>query len=110
MTLQFIHAYAIELEGSVSSKRPHLRGDKPGITEKMVSSGGDPQPRRTGKLTVPITATYKPSQIKEAIEHRQRGGEISIPRRSRQTTSKISLGDREILPPPLPILHIGRRT
>jgi len=30
MTLQFIHAYAIELEGSVSSKRPHLRGDKPG--------------------------------------------------------------------------------
>ncbi len=24
MTLQFIHAYAIELEGSVSSKRPHL--------------------------------------------------------------------------------------
>ena len=36
MTLQFIHAYAIELEGSVSSKRPHLRGDKPGITEKMV--------------------------------------------------------------------------
>ncbi len=26
MTLQFIHAYAIELEGSVSSKRPHLRG------------------------------------------------------------------------------------
>ncbi len=34
MTLQFIHAYAIELEGSVSSKRPHLRGDKPGITEK----------------------------------------------------------------------------
>ena len=32
MTLQFIHAYAIELEGSVSSKRPHLAGDKPGVT------------------------------------------------------------------------------
>jgi hypothetical protein len=31
MTLQFIHAYAIELEGSVSSKRPHLRGDKHGF-------------------------------------------------------------------------------
>jgi hypothetical protein len=46
MTLQFIHAYAIELEGSVSSKRPHPRGDKPGITEKMVSllrDGIDPR-------------------------------------------------------------------
>ena len=46
MTLQFIHAYAIELEGSVSSKRPHLRGDKPGITEKKVSllrDGIDPR-------------------------------------------------------------------
>ena len=37
MTLQFIHAYAIEFEGSVSSKRPHPRGDKLGFTEKMVS-------------------------------------------------------------------------
>jgi hypothetical protein len=46
MTLQFIHAYAIELEGSVSSKRPHLRGDKRGITEKLVSllrDGIDPR-------------------------------------------------------------------
>jgi len=45
MTLQFIHAYAIELEGSVSSKRPHVRDD-PGITEKMVSllrDGIDPR-------------------------------------------------------------------
>src|SRR5207247_9776518 len=46
MTLHFIHAHAIELEGSVSSKRPHLRGDKPGITEKRVSllrDGIDPR-------------------------------------------------------------------
>src|SRR6478672_8405225 len=32
----------------------------------------------SGKLTLPITATYKPSQIKEAIEHSQRGGQGSI--------------------------------
>ncbi len=51
MTLQFIHAYAIELEGSVSSKRPHLRGDKPGITEKKVSllrDGIDPRYYKPG--------------------------------------------------------------
>ncbi len=44
MTLQFIHAYAIELEGSVSSKRPHLRG--PGSLKKVVSllrDGIDPR-------------------------------------------------------------------
>ncbi len=46
MTSQFIHAYAIELEGSVSSKRPHLRGDNPGSLKKMVSllrDGIDPR-------------------------------------------------------------------
>jgi hypothetical protein len=46
MTLQFIDAYAIEPEGNVSSKRPHLRGDKPGISEKMMSllrDGIDPR-------------------------------------------------------------------
>jgi NADPH:quinone reductase-like Zn-dependent oxidoreductase len=32
----------------------------------------------SGKLTLPITATYKPSQIKEAIEHAQRGGKILL--------------------------------
>ena len=43
MTLQFIHAYAIELEGR-SSKRPHLRG--PGSLKKVVSllrDGIDPR-------------------------------------------------------------------
>src|SRR5258706_1875417 len=30
----------------------------------------------SGKLTLPITTTYKPSQIKEAVEHSQRGGKI----------------------------------
>jgi len=46
MTLQFIHAYAIELEGSVSSKRPHLRETNPGSLKKMVSllrDGIDPR-------------------------------------------------------------------
>jgi hypothetical protein len=32
----------------------------------------------SGKLTLPTTATYKPSQIKEAIEHSQRGGKILL--------------------------------
>ncbi len=44
MSLQFIHAYAIELEGSVSSKRPHLRG--PGSVKKVESllrDGIDPR-------------------------------------------------------------------
>jgi NADPH:quinone reductase-like Zn-dependent oxidoreductase len=31
-----------------------------------------------GKLTLPITTTYKPSQIKEAIEHSQRGGKVLL--------------------------------
>jgi NADPH:quinone reductase-like Zn-dependent oxidoreductase len=32
----------------------------------------------SGKLTLPMTATYKPSQIKEAIEHSQRGGKVLL--------------------------------
>jgi NADPH:quinone reductase-like Zn-dependent oxidoreductase len=32
----------------------------------------------SGKLSLPITTTYKPSQIKEAIEHSQRGGKILL--------------------------------
>ena len=32
----------------------------------------------SGKLTLPITTTYKPSQIKEAVEHAQRGGKILL--------------------------------
>jgi NADPH:quinone reductase-like Zn-dependent oxidoreductase len=31
-----------------------------------------------GKLRLPITATYKPSQIREAIEHYQRGGKVLL--------------------------------
>src|SRR6185295_1352399 len=31
-----------------------------------------------GKLTLPITTTYKPSQIKEAIEHAQRRGKVLL--------------------------------
>src|SRR4029077_4689742 len=32
----------------------------------------------SGKLTLPMTATYKPSQIKEAIEHPQRGVKVLL--------------------------------
>ena len=32
----------------------------------------------SGKLTLPISATYKPSQIKEAIEHAERGGKVLL--------------------------------
>jgi hypothetical protein len=31
-----------------------------------------------GKLSLPITATYKPSQIEEAIQHYQRGGKVLL--------------------------------
>ena len=32
----------------------------------------------SGKLSLPITKTYKPSQIKEAIEHYERGGKVLL--------------------------------
>jgi NADPH:quinone reductase-like Zn-dependent oxidoreductase len=32
----------------------------------------------SGRLSLPFTATYKPSQIKEAIEHYQRGGKVLL--------------------------------
>jgi NADPH:quinone reductase-like Zn-dependent oxidoreductase len=47
---------------------PKIRG---ALTEaaKVVASG---------KLNLPITTTYKPPQIKEAIEHAQRGGKVLL--------------------------------
>jgi hypothetical protein len=32
----------------------------------------------SGKLTLPITTTYKPSQIKEAVEDSQRGAKVLL--------------------------------
>ena len=32
----------------------------------------------SGKLALPISATYKPSQIKEGVEHSQRGGKVLL--------------------------------
>jgi NADPH:quinone reductase-like Zn-dependent oxidoreductase len=32
----------------------------------------------SGKLTLPVSAVYEPSQIKEAIEHAQRGGKVLL--------------------------------
>jgi NADPH:quinone reductase-like Zn-dependent oxidoreductase len=31
-----------------------------------------------GKLTLPITTTYRPPRIKEALEHTQRGGKVLL--------------------------------
>jgi NADPH:quinone reductase-like Zn-dependent oxidoreductase len=47
---------------------PKMRG---ALTEgtKVVASG---------KLNLPVTTTYKPSQIKEAIEHAERGGKVLL--------------------------------
>jgi NADPH:quinone reductase-like Zn-dependent oxidoreductase len=36
------------------------------------------QAAAAGKLSLPITATYHPSQIREAIEHSQRGGRVLL--------------------------------
>jgi NADPH:quinone reductase-like Zn-dependent oxidoreductase len=32
----------------------------------------------SGKLTLPVTTTYEPSQIKEATEHYERGGKVLL--------------------------------
>ena len=32
----------------------------------------------SGRLSLPIIATYNPSQIKEAIQHYQRGGKVLL--------------------------------
>jgi NADPH:quinone reductase-like Zn-dependent oxidoreductase len=49
----------------------YLRKIRAALTEatKVVASG---------KLSLPFTTTYKPSQIKEAIEHSQRGGKVLL--------------------------------
>jgi NADPH:quinone reductase-like Zn-dependent oxidoreductase len=47
---------------------PKIRGALAEATEVVAS----------GKLTLPISTTYKPSQIKEAIEHSQRGGKVLL--------------------------------
>ena len=68
--------------GDLIGKRLHIHGFwmyydeylpkiRPALAEaaKVVASG---------KLSLPITTTYKPSQIKEAIEHAQRGGKVLL--------------------------------
>lgn len=32
----------------------------------------------SGKLSLPVSATYKPSQVKDAIEHYKRGGKVLL--------------------------------
>jgi trans-2-enoyl-CoA reductase len=70
------------LQGDLIGKRLNIHGFwmyyeeylpkmRPALTEatKGVASG---------KLTLPITTTNKPSQIKEATEHSQRGGKVLL--------------------------------
>ena len=69
-------------QGDLIGKRLHVHGFwmyyeeylpkmRAALTEavKVVASG---------KLSLPITATYNPSQIKEAIEHYERGGKVLL--------------------------------
>jgi len=69
-------------QGDLIGKRLHIHGFwmyyeehlpkiRPALTEaaKVIASG---------KLSLPVTATYRPSQIKEAIEHYERGGKVLL--------------------------------
>jgi hypothetical protein len=47
---------------------PKIRGALTEATQVVAS----------GRLSVPITATYEPFQIKEAVEHYQRGGKVLL--------------------------------
>src|SRR6476646_8724944 len=47
---------------------PKIRGALTEATQVVAS----------GRLSIPITATYKPFQIKQAIEHYQRGGKVLL--------------------------------
>src|SRR5438445_10555873 len=59
------------IHGLCMSHEEYLPKMRAALTEaaKVVASG---------KLTLPVTTTYKPSQIKEAIEHSQRGGKVLL--------------------------------
>src|SRR5260221_1148596 len=59
-----IHGFSLYYEQDVPKMRTPLTE-----ASKVVASG---------KLSFPITTTYKPSQIKEAVEHSQRGGKVLL--------------------------------
>jgi NADPH:quinone reductase-like Zn-dependent oxidoreductase len=61
----------LKIHGFWMYSEEHLPKIRAALTEaaKVVTSG---------KLTLPFTAAYKPSQIKEAIEHAERGGKVLL--------------------------------
>jgi NADPH:quinone reductase-like Zn-dependent oxidoreductase len=69
-------------QGDLIGKRLNIRGfwmyyDEflPKIRAALTEAG---QVVVSGRLSLPVTAIYKPCQIKEAIEHSQRGGKVLL--------------------------------
>jgi hypothetical protein len=69
-------------QGDLIGKRLNIRGFwmyyeefLPKIREALTEAT---QVVASGRLSLTITATYKPFQIKEAIEHYQRGGKVLL--------------------------------
>ncbi|MGA8620610.1 MAG: zinc-binding dehydrogenase [Candidatus Sulfotelmatobacter sp.] len=69
-------------QGDLIGKRLHIQGFwmyyeefLPRIRAALAEAT---QVVASGKLSLPITATYKPYQIKEAIQHYQRGGKVLL--------------------------------
>jgi NADPH:quinone reductase-like Zn-dependent oxidoreductase len=75
-------AYRFMPQGDLIGKRLKIRGFWMYYDEYLPKIGAAlteaTKVVASGKLTLPISATYKPSQIKEAIEHSQRGGKVLL--------------------------------
>ncbi len=69
-------------QGDLIGKRLHIRGFwmyyEEFLPRMRAALTEATQVVASGKLSLPITATYKPSQIKEAIQHYQRGGKVLL--------------------------------
>jgi NADPH:quinone reductase-like Zn-dependent oxidoreductase len=69
-------------QGDLIGKRLHIHGFWMYYEEYLPKMGAAlaeaAKVVASGKLILPVTATYKPSQIKEAIEHYQRGGKVLL--------------------------------
>src|ERR1700751_5209391 len=69
-------------QGDLIGKRLHIQGFWMYYEEHLpkirAAQTEATQVVASGKLSLPITATYKPSQIEEAIEHYQRGGKVLL--------------------------------
>src|ERR1700741_718118 len=69
-------------QGDLIGKRLHIQGFWMYYEEHLpkirAAQTEATQVVASGKLSLPITATYKPSQIEEAIEQYQRGGKVLL--------------------------------